>query len=278
MSLHEEIVGLIPAAGHGTRLSPLPSSKELFPIGWSVDVAGKMSPKVASHFLLDKYKAAGIRKTYFILRKGKWDIPQYYGDGSMVDMDLAYLIMNLPHGHPFTLDQAFPFTKQNLVAFGYPDILFEPHDAFAQLIKKQAETKASVVLGIFPIQPGQRWTDILSFSDDGKIQTISLADPTKATQLLGWSIALWTPEFSLFMHEFLLDTVRQNRLTAPDGKEYTLNHVFQSALDKGLSIAPVVFNSGSVLDIGTPEDLFNAQRDQYTTAKFLIDQVRKNPK
>jgi glucose-1-phosphate thymidylyltransferase len=258
----KEIVGLIPAGGHSTRLSPLPCSKELFPIGWQKDETGKLRPKVASHFLLDKYKAAGIRKTYFILRKGKWDIPQYYGDGSMVNMDFAYLMMNHPHGHPFTLDQAFPFTTNNLVAFGYPDILFEPEDAFSQLIKEQAATGASIVLGIFPIKADQRWNDILAFGDNGKIQTISLSDPTKGTQRIGWAIALWTPKFSLFMHEFLLEVMKKNNFTAPDGKEYVMNHVFQAALDKGLSIESVMFKSGFVHDVGTPEDMIAAQREQ----------------
>jgi glucose-1-phosphate thymidylyltransferase len=258
----QQIVGLVPAAGLSARLSPLPCSKELFPIGWRLDETGKMSPKVASHFLLDKYKAAGIRKAYFIVRKGKWDIPQYYGDGEIVDMDLAYLIMNLPHGHPFTLDQAFPFTTRNMVAFGYPDILLEPDDAFCHLIRRQAETKASIVLGVFPIKPDQRWNDILSFGDDRKIRTIALEDPTTASQRWGWSIALWTPEFSLFMHEFLVDAVKQNRLTAPGGKEYVMNHVLQAALDQGLSMESVVFDSGSVLDIGMPVDLHAAQGEQ----------------
>lgn len=272
MPFEEEIVGLVPAGGHATRLSPLPCSKELLPLGWREDDSGKICPKVVSHFLLDKYRIAGIRKTYFILRKGKWDIPQYYGDGAMVDMDLAYLMMNLSHGHPFTLDQAYPFIKHNRVAFGYPDILFEPEDAFSQLIRKQAETKASVVLGIFPIRADQRWGDILAFGENGQIQTISLSDPAMAVQRLGWSIALWTPEFSLFMHEFLLETIKQNKFTAPDGKEYTMNHVFQAALDTGLSMESVVFNGGAVLDVGTPKDLFTAQRDQLTAAKVIMKQ------
>ena len=274
MSVSEEIVGLIPAGGQATRLSPLPCSKELLPIGWRVDEMGTMKPKVVSHFLLDKYKAAGIRKTFFILRKGKWDIPQYYGDGVMVDMDLAYLMMNLPHGHPFTLDQAFPFTKHNRVAFGYPDVLFEPEDAFSQLIGKQQETKASVVLGIFPIRHDQNWKDILSFGEGGKIQTIALSEPTATGQRLGWAIALWTPEFSLFMHEFLLEKVKQNSFTATDGKEYTMNHVLQAALDKGVSMEPVVFDSGSVLDVGTPDDLIVAQREQLASAKNMIAKTR----
>jgi hypothetical protein len=29
----------------------------------------------------------GVRKAFLILRAGKWDIPQYYGNGAMVEMD-----------------------------------------------------------------------------------------------------------------------------------------------------------------------------------------------
>jgi glucose-1-phosphate thymidylyltransferase len=225
-------------------------------------------PKVVSHFLLDKYKVAGIGKVYFILRKGKWDIPQYYGDGSMFDMDFAYLIMNHPHGHPFTLDQAFPFTKNNLVAFGYPDILLAPEDAFSQLIEKQKTTQADVVLGVFPIGVDQRWKDILAFGPEGKIQTIALQDPAAAKQRVAWAIALWTFEFSRFMHHFLSEALSRNQLVAPDGREYVMNHVFQAALDAGMSMDHVMFDSGFVLDVGAPADLLAAQREHLRQVDF----------
>jgi glucose-1-phosphate thymidylyltransferase len=270
MSSIREIVGVIPAGGQATRLAHLPCSKELFPIGWHVDNNDNVKPKVVSQYLLEKYKAAGIKKCYLILRKGKWDIPQYYGDGEVVDMDIAYLMMNLPHGHPFTLDQAFPFTQNNLVAFGYPDILFSPDDGFTQLVRKQTETNADVVLGIFPIRKDQRWTDILAFDNAGKIKTVSLGDPSKATQRIGWSIALWTPKFSAFMHDFLGSAINSNRLTAPNGKEYTMNHVFQAALDNGMAVDYVTFQSGYVHDVGTPDDLFSALLDESDAAKAMM--------
>lgn len=275
MSLPQEIVGLIPAGGHATRLSPLPCSKELFPIGWQSDRTGKMTPKAVSAFLLEKYKAAGIRKAYFILRKGKWDIPQYYGDGEIVEMDLAYLIMNLPHGHPFTIDQAFPFTRNNFVAFGYPDILFAPEDAYSSLIRKQAETHADIVLGIFPIRPDQRW-HIASFGQDGKIDTIALKTPSPEIPRLGFGIAFWTPAFSFFMHEFLLRATKQNIFVAPDGTEYIMNHVLQAAIDEGVSVESVVFESGFVLDVGTPDDLFAAQVEQSAAVKNIFSKVQSD--
>lgn len=269
MSLSREIVGLIPAGGHATRLAPLPCSKELFPIGWQSDKTGEMKPKAVSAFLLDKYKTAGIRKAYFILRKGKWDIPQYYGDGELVDMDIAYLIMNAPYGHPFTLDQAFPFTKNNFVAFGYPDILFAPEDAFASLIKKQTETDAAIVLGIFPLRPDQRWP-VASLDRNGKIDIIAHKTPPPEIPRLGFAIAFWTPEFSLFMHDFLTRAISQKKFVASDGTEYTMNHVLQAAIDSGLNVENVVFPSGFVLDVGTPNDLFAAQVEQSAIARNIV--------
>ena len=65
-----------------------------------------------------------INKVYFIIRKGKWDIPEYYGSGENHTMDIGYLMMNQPYGVPFTLNQAYPFVKDSLIAFGFPDIIF----------------------------------------------------------------------------------------------------------------------------------------------------------
>ena len=88
-----KIVGLIPAAGIAERISPLPCSKEIFPIGIQTNGRKKPRPKVVCTYLLEKMSAAGITKAHIILRKGKWDIPAYLGDGSIVNMHLSYLIM-----------------------------------------------------------------------------------------------------------------------------------------------------------------------------------------
>jgi glucose-1-phosphate thymidylyltransferase len=260
MTTAKEIIGLIPAGGHATRISPLPCSKELFPIGWRIDAAGNAKPKVVSQYLIDRYRAAGVTKAFFILRKGKWDIPQYYGHGEMVDMDIAYLIMNHPHGHPFTLDQAYPFIKDNLVAFGYPDILFEPEDAFATLVSRLEKTNADVMLGVFPIRDDQRW-DICSFGPDGRMNVVAVPDPPPSLQRLGWSIAIWTPAFSAFMHDFLNIALKNKQFIAADGKEYVMNHIFQAAIDNGMRVGHLVFDQGVVRDIGTPSELIAAQAD-----------------
>ena len=81
-----EVIGLIPAGGQASRISPLPCSKELYPIGFRhVDGDHSLRPKVTCHYLLERMRSAGITKAYIVLREGKWDIPAYLRDGAMSD-------------------------------------------------------------------------------------------------------------------------------------------------------------------------------------------------
>jgi glucose-1-phosphate thymidylyltransferase len=92
-----EIIGLIPAAGEAKRIAPLPCSKEIYPVGFEIDKESKVQkPKSACEHLIQKMKHAGVSKVHIVLRKGKWDIPSYLGDGSQFGMHFAYLMMRLP--------------------------------------------------------------------------------------------------------------------------------------------------------------------------------------
>ena len=153
----EEVIGLLPAAGQAKRIAPLPVSKELYPIGFRfVEENHSLRPKAVCHYLLEKMQLAGIAKAYIILRSGKWDIPAYLGDGAMLNMHLGYLIMGLPFGVPYTLDQAYPFVQKALVALGFPDILFQPDDVFVRLLARLRASEADVVLGLFPTDQSQK--------------------------------------------------------------------------------------------------------------------------
>src|SRR5437764_12541991 len=82
------LVGLIPAAGRAERLGPLPCSKELLPIGFRETPRGP-APKVAGHYLLERFRAAGVRRAFLVLHESKWDIPRYFGTGEIADLALA---------------------------------------------------------------------------------------------------------------------------------------------------------------------------------------------
>lgn len=258
MKTQKDVIGLIPAAGKASRISPLPCSKELYPIGFrSVDDNNTLRPKVVSHYLLEKMRMANITKAYIIVREGKWDIPSYYGNGKLVDMHLAYLIMDLPFGVPFTLDQAYPFVGDSMIALGFPDMIFYPCDAFVKLLDKQGEADSDIVLGLFPAYKPHK-TDMVELDEGGTVRMIHIK-PDSTQLLYAWEIAVWTPVFTGFLHEYVLSVKEKYKLNASDEPdELHVGDVIQAAINNQMRVDSVLFQDGSCLDIGTPEDLINA--------------------
>lgn len=268
----QEVIGLLPAAGQATRIAPLPGSKELYPVGFrSVDGGQGRRPKVVCHYLLEKMRLAGIVKAYIVLRSGKWDIPAYLGDGTMLDMNLGYLIMRLPFGVPYTLDQAYPFVQEALVALGFPDILFWPDDAFTKLLARQAARKVDVVLGLFPTDQPHK-AGMVDFDPDGRVRLV-VEKPPQTKLCYMWGLAVWTPSFTHFMHQYLatlqsksaLDRSTSNLNSPIQPQDLPIGDVFQAAINHGLRVEAEVFAEGAYLDIGTPDDLVRAVR------RFAVD-------
>lgn len=259
---HREVIGLLPAGGQATRIAPLPCSKELYPVGFRrVDKDTTLRPKVVCHYLLEKMRLADVTKAYIILRKGKWDIPAYFGDGKMLDMHMAYLMMDMPFGVPYTLDQAYPFVQDAIVALGFPDIIFQPDDAFVQLLSRQAESNADIVLGLFPTDQPQKW-DMVHLDQDGRIQQIIIKPPQTHLRYT-WAIAIWTPVFTRFLHEYVASLqglkerdCSENNLSGQ--RELFVGDVIQTAIHNKMHVDTVLFPDGNCLDIGTPEDMIRA--------------------
>jgi glucose-1-phosphate thymidylyltransferase len=250
-----EVVGLVPMAGQATRMSPLPMSKELLPISMRPTPSG-LRPKVASHYLLESMRGAGIRRAFLVLRPGKWDIPGYYGDGSaLLDLDLAYLVARLAYGPPFSLDAAYPFVRDAVVATGFPDILFTPADAFGAILQRRSRTQADVVLALFPWD-GPTPEDMVDVDQNGLVRAITLRQATPGLHYT-WVLAVWSPAFTEFMHSYLESCAESGEALR---QELTLTHVMRAAMVDGLRVEGVSFPAGEFLDIGTPEGLITAQQ------------------
>lgn len=254
------VIGIIPAGGVSARLAPLPSSKELLPIGFMATPAGPR-PKPVCMYLLERMRLAGIERVFVVLRAGKWDIPAYLGHGEQLGMRLAYLMMNLPHGSPYTLDQAYPFAQGCLVALGFPDIIFEPADAFTQMLARQRATGAAVVLGLFPTEQPQV-VDMVATGPRGRVERIVIKPPQSALAYC-WMVAVWTPAFSEFLHAHLAEAERRRADPEPSRRpqrEIFVGDVIQAAIDQGMHVDSVAFPEGSALDVGTPGNLVRAVR------------------
>lgn len=249
------IVGLIPAAGQGRRLGPLPCSKEVYPIAINGAEPDDRRVKVASEYLLDSMRVAGVRSVFVVLRDGKWDIPAYWGDGHRAELNIGYLMMGRPYGTPFTLDQAHPFLRDQIVVMGFPDVLFEPADAFVHLLEKQRGTGADVVLGLFPASHPEK-VDMVELDAEGRPRRIVIK-PKETHLTYTWICGVWTSVFTSYLHEYLADT---GAAWDHDNNELYLGHVLQAAMRDGLSVEAVCFPNGHCADIGTVDELADTLR------------------
>jgi glucose-1-phosphate thymidylyltransferase len=255
MSIHQlqEVLGLIPAAGKAIRLAPLPCSKEIYPIGFGfINGAGAQRPKVACQYLLEKMRAANITKVYIVLRNSKWDIPAYFRGGSLVDMHLGYLVTEPNSGPPYTLDAAYEFVRDAVVAFGFPDILFEGDQVFSRLLSQQVSRDSDILLGLFPADRPEKM-DMVEIDTSGRVTDLVI-QPAETGLQYSWNVAVWTPAFTEFMHSYLA----AQKTDVPQQRDLSVGHVIQAAISSGLRVEAVVVSDQPYCDIGTPEGLAKA--------------------
>lgn len=240
-------VGVIPAAGLGTRLPLLPFSKELFPISYLEGSSNRdVEIRMIIEFLINSLKGAGVSELLIVINKEKTDILRYLNDGAKFDAHIGYLLQEIRAGMPDAIDQAFPWLSEDVkVFFGMPDTIFTPENAFADLSTFNQETNADLSLGLFPTESPYKYGMVKFDSDNRFIDTID--KPAKTELKFMWGIAVWNYKFSKFMHEFLQSSNTKD--------ETVLGTVFQSAHEAGLSVNVLPFNHGSYTDIGTPEEL-----------------------
>ena len=253
------IVGLIPAAGRATRLGNIPCSKELLPVGFQPGVCDSPQPKPVSQYLLEQMRRAGCAQVFFIVRRGKWDIADYFGDGRCFGLDIAYLMMRDPWGPPFTLSQATPFVGDATVVVGFPDIVIHPPDALAQTVARLHATQADVVVGTFPARP-EDCCDFVQTDASGRVVRLIPKEehPEWGEHGTTWILAAWGPRFTTFLREKvqqLAEIARALRGNDAAGKEpeWPVGTVIASAMQAGLTVDSVHFANGAFLDIGVPD-------------------------
>ncbi len=249
---HSNSVAIIPAAGKGSRLSPFPCPKELFPVGYQdIKIDGKTEkrPKVISQYLVENLVAAGAERIFIILGEGKHDIMRYYGDGKRFGTNITYLYQEELCGMPAAIDLARCWMKEDTVLFGMPDTIIEPRDNFETLLRYHHEQQAVLTLGLFPTDNPTKF-GMVELDDNANVtHTI---DKPKATNLENmWGTACWSPEFTQLIDEFL-------NKNAYRGQEIVLGDVFDYALELKLKVKGLVFQDGQYIDIGTTNELNQA--------------------
>ena len=248
MKSSNKISAIIPAAGRATRMGNLPFSKELYPLS-----LGESGTTVVSEELVRAFETAGVDQLHFVIRKGKWDIPNYYGSLFNQQLPVCYHLAEVDYGVPFTVNQVYPFVKDHQVLLGFPDILFKPENAYEFLLKELNKGEAEVVLGLFPVTRPEKW-DMVEIGDQNLISRIVIK-PESGAYAFGWVIAAWNPEFSEFLNEFVLQ--KKNSQTADElrANELHFGDAIIAAMEVGFAVKGVIFEEGSCLDTGTPDEM-----------------------
>ena len=236
-------VGLIPAAGLGSRLAPFAYPKELLPIIHTRNGAGgKVSVRPVMQFSLDLLRRAGVTNCYVIISNWKFEIARMFEDGVNVGLSLSYIVHNTPRGLADAVNSVSNWTESKSVCMVLPDVIIQPQDSLHRVCAELVATKADVVLGVFPTTIPEQLGPV-SFSPDGTVNRV--LDKPKQTDIMNtWGVVAWSPGFTGYLKNLLA-----NGQTA----EISLGDAFQRALEDGLTIRAIDFPKGSFIDLGTPE-------------------------
>lgn len=247
------LVGVVPAAGEGTRLFPYPHPKELLPVGsQQIEINRRIEtrPKLVSQYLIENMIDAGVRRFFFVLGSGKGDIAEYYGSGMNHGVNIAYLYQEQSRGMPFAIDLIYPWIQgDETVLMGMPDTIIEPSTALARLLRVHETWNADLSLGLFPTDTPAKF-GMIGIDDDFNV-TEHTDKPAETDLRWLWGIACWEMSFMELLHKEIPD-VRE------ETKELVLGSLFDLALDRDLVVKGLPFENGRYIDVGTYDDLRRA--------------------
>jgi dTDP-glucose pyrophosphorylase len=125
-------LGIVPAAGAGSRIQPLAFSKEVLPVGCS-EPDGQERPKAVSEFLIDRMLLAGAEQVCCVISPQKLDIVSYYARHP-AGRCFAYVVQEDPRGLCDAIFRALPLVSdEDDVLVGLPDTIWFPVDGFRRL-------------------------------------------------------------------------------------------------------------------------------------------------
>lgn len=237
----EDLVGLVPAAGAGTRLN-LPFPKELYPT-----LENDQYKPVANH-VVDNLLTTGLKHIVFVINESKHQFIGYFGSGMSFGCNFTYVIQeqistgeSTSPGLADALTSAYHLIREKIVLFGMADTIMWPKNAF-QVGLRSMNQEIDVLLCLFPTKFPEKF-GMVSF--DQKYKVNQIIDKPQSTDLeFMWGCIIWKPVFS----EYLYSKVRKQKIS-------DFAKIMNMAIEDGLNINAVKFEKGKFLDFGTFEQI-----------------------
>lgn len=220
------MVGILPAAGLGTRLGSR-VCKELL----VVDFDGQR-PVTAAEHALDAFADAGADRAIVVVADHKLELVRVLGPGDR--LPIAY-VHRAPRGLADAVAAALPWVGDETVCLALPDTRFRPADAVARVHDELVASGADLVLGVFPTERPEALGPVRV--DDGVVREV--LDKPASTELRNtWGVAAWGPRFSALLSNTDTDA--------------SIGLVFDDAVKSGLVVRALEFADGHYLDVGDP--------------------------
>lgn len=221
------MIGIIPAAGHATRMMGLP--KMLLPIPGDTTLIRRMR---------DSMQALNPRKICI----------GSTGVNLVLLEPLDRHTTKLYPAYTTTMSETVLLARQyaeqdEAVLFGMPDSYIEDTAVFSKLAKS-LEHGADVAVGIFLTNPEQRHKlGMCRIDDDGRL--LEVIDKPKATHLrYAWGVIAWKPVFWQHIH----------------AADATIGYALTRAIEAQLNVYTVRLD-GAYYDCGTPDEYFKLIRE-----------------
>jgi len=243
--MNKKVIGLIPAAGKGTRLG-WATAKEL----WPIEICdGLIMPVLQS--TIDNMVMADVQEAVIVTTPEKPEIMRYLS--TMHTMRIAYVCQAHNYGKGKSsglieaIESAYHLTKETIVVFGMPDTYVRPNTCYDGLIEKVRDDGYDVAFGLFPTETPHKF-GIVDF--DGNMDVRYVFEKPRTTMLqYMWGILVWSPTFTEYIHT----SVQQGIV------EYDI--ILNNALQLGMPMCAKIVQDGQYADLGTQADILRVWRE-----------------
>jgi dTDP-glucose pyrophosphorylase len=240
--VHEEVIGLIPAAGRGVRLG-LPYPKELYPI------IRDNHYKPIAQFVLDNMTMAGLEHVVFVVNETKHQLMGYFGSGQRFGCNVSYVVQERTEnpnrstspGLADALDSAFHLVRDKTVFFGMADTIMQPKDIFAAAISSSDPTDDAILI-LFETERPEKFGMVRLDGDDRVLEIVDKPSQTDLNEM--WGAIIWRPRFT----EHLRDCVQGQGIS-------DFARIMNSAISEGLRFRGFHASDGAYIDLGTYEEI-----------------------
>lgn len=214
-------IGLIPAAGKGSRMSDLPLTrilpKSMLPI---------LNKPIIEH-VIARMRDFGVEIVYLVVGFKKEVIQEYFQDGKDFGVEIRYLIQDEPNGIAQAISLAEKDIQEPFIVILGDD--FTVSDSFSNLLNKFWNSKTVALTGIVAEEDANiiSQTNSVLIADNGKIEKIIEKPKKPDSNIRGCGIYIFQPTIFDFIRKTPISSLRNQReitdtldLLARQGKAY----------------------------------------------------------